>query len=167
MKNHVVAPLVLLTSLMTLVSCTKPVSETVVTPVKTPDVKVEVVAPAPVENPTPTPTETATGAPVTVTTPPVTATPAPQTFTRKQVVSYGSPGGNEEVEFEVTVTDGIISAAKAASLATNDGGKYNQGNFIKGLTAAVVGKKAKDLNVDAIGGASLTTAAFETFARSF
>lgn len=157
MRNHVVVPLLLLATLSTLASCTKPVSETVVTPVATPEVKVEVVTPAPVA-PTPAPTETATGTPVTA---------APQTLTRKETVGYKSPGGDDTIEFDVTVTDGIITSASATALATNDGSKYNQGNFVKALSAAVVGKKAKDLDVDAIGGASLTTAAFETFVRSF
>lgn len=82
MNTRIVEPLVLIASLVTLASCTKPTSETVVTPIATPEVNVEVVTPAPV-TPTPTPTETATGTPVTST---------PQTFTRKQVVSYRSPG---------------------------------------------------------------------------
>jgi len=155
MRNHVVVPLVLLATLSTLASCTKPVSETVVTPVATPEVKVEVVTPAPV---TPAPTETATGTPVTA---------APQVLTRKETVGYKSPGGDDTIEFDVTVTDGVITSASATALALSDGSKYNQGNFVKALSAAVVGKKAKDLDVDAIGGASLTTAAFETFVRSF
>ncbi len=155
MRNHVVVPLVLLATLSTLASCTKPVSETVVTPVTTPPVKVEVVTPAPV---TPAPTETATGTPVTA---------APQVLTRKETVGYKSPGGDDTIEFDVTVTDGVITSASATALALSDGSKYNQGNFVKALSAAVVGKKAKDLDVDAIGGASLTTAAFETFVRSF
>lgn len=157
MRNHVVVPLVLLATLSTLASCTKPVSETVVTPVATPEVKVEVVTPAPVA-PTPAPTVTATGTPVTAT---------PQTLTRKETVGYKSPGGDDTIEFDVTVTDGVITSASATALALSDGSKYNQGNFVKALSAAVVGKKAKDLDVDAIGGASLTTAAFETFVRSF
>lgn len=157
MRNHVVVPLLLLATLSTLASCTKPVSETVVTPVATPEVKVEVVTPAPVA-PTPAPTETATGTPVTA---------APQTLTRKETVGYKSPGGDDTIEFDVTVTDGVITSASATALALSDGSKYNQGNFVKALSAAVVGKKAKDLDVDAIGGASLTTAAFETFVRSF
>jgi uncharacterized protein with FMN-binding domain len=160
MRNHVVVPLVLLATLSTLASCTKPVSETVVTPVTTPPVKVEVVTPAPVAPApvTPAPTETATGTPVTA---------APQVLTRKETVGYKSPGGDDTIEFDVTVTDGVITSASATALALSDGSKYNQGNFVKALSAAVVGKKAKDLDVDAIGGASLTTAAFETFVRSF
>ena len=50
---------------------------------------------------------------------------------------------------------------------TTDTSKYNQDNFVKAVSAKAVGKKAKDFKVDAIGGSSLTTAAFETFVHSF
>ena len=65
------------------------------------------------------------------------------------------------------MTDGVITAASSKTLATNDASKYNQDNFSKSVSASVVGKKAKDIHVDAIGGASLTTGAFETFVHSF
>ena len=91
MKKHIVAPLVLLASLSTLASCTKPVSETIVTPVNAPNVKVEVVTPAPTPAPAPTPTpapqtSTPTGS---MDSKPVTA--APTTRTRTEILSYQSP----------------------------------------------------------------------------
>ena len=90
MKKHIVAPLVLLASLSTLTSCTKPLSETIVTPVNAPNVKVEVVTPAPTPAPvTPTPTpkdSTTTGS---MDNKPVTATPT--TRTRTEMLSYQSP----------------------------------------------------------------------------
>lgn len=93
----------------------------------------------------------------------------PVVFTRKEILSYNvpAPDTSASVEFDVTVTDGIITAAASRTIATTDASKYNQDNFAKDVSAKVVGKKAKDLKVDAIGGASLTTLAFETFVHSF
>lgn len=91
---------------------------------------------------------------------------APVVVTRKQTVSYSTPEADASVEFDVTITDGIITAASSKTLATKDSTKYNQDRFTKALSSSVVGKKAKDLKVDAIGGASLTTAAFLDFVHS-
>ncbi len=99
----------------------------------------------------------------------VVTPPAPVVLTRKETLSYTVPAPDlsATVEFDVTVTDGTITAATSRTLATADASKFNQDNFAKDISAKVVGKKAKDLKVDAIGGASLTTLAFETFAHSF
>lgn len=51
-------------------------------------------------------------------------------------------------------------------MAQNDGSKYNQGNFAKAVSGAVVGKSVEGFDVDAVGGSSLTTAAFESFIQS-
>lgn len=94
-------------------------------------------------------------------------TAAPQTITRDETLSYRSPDGIVPVEFAVTVTDGIITTATATPKAEQATSKEKQTAFANALSQAVVGKKAKDLSVDAIGGASLTTAAFETFVHGF
>jgi hypothetical protein len=120
-------------------------------------VKVEVT---PV-SPTPAPTQTGTA----VTTP---VTASPQVLTRTEVVTYASPANPKDpVEFSVTVTDGVITAASATPKSDNEVSKQRQTAFAAEVSAKVVGKKAKDLDVDVIGGSSLTTAAFETFAHSF
>jgi hypothetical protein len=83
-------------------------------------------------------------------------------------VTYASPAGPQDpVEFSVTVTDGIVTAASATAKSDNDISKKLQTAFAGEVGMKVIGKKAKDLDVDAIGGASLTTAAFETFVHSF
>lgn len=140
-----------------------------------------VVPTAPVETVTPvapaTPTPTAPATPVSTTTGTTESTGtvsdassglsvvAP--LTRKETVTYNTPEGMVPVEFDVTVTDGTITSATSTTLATGDASKYNQDNFAKEVSAKVVGKKAADLSVDAIGGASLTTGAFEQFVHSF
>lgn len=130
-------PLVMIASLATLVACGEKNTVNVMTPAATPTVTGVVVAPV--------------------------------VFTRKESLSYDvpAPDTKAQVEFDVTVTDGVITSATSRTLATADASKYNQDNFAKALSAKVVGKKAKDLKVDAVGGASLTTLAFETFVHSF
>jgi len=136
--KKIALPLVMIASLVTLVSCGE----------KTPTTQVVV----PVENPA------ITGSVVT-----------PTVLTRKETLSYNvpAPGTADLIEFDVTVTDGVITRAAAVGKAENEYSKNWQAKFIAELSGKVVGKKAKDLDVDAIGGASLTTAAFETFVRSF
>ena len=94
------------------------------------------------------------------------ATP-PEVLTRKETVTYNNPSGSDSVEFNVTVTDGIITSASAVPKAENQISLKRQTEFAANVSAKVVGKKAKNLEVDAIGGSSLTTAAFETFVHSF
>jgi hypothetical protein len=67
----------------------------------------------------------------------------------------------------VTVTDGMITAASATAKSDNDISKQLQTAFAGEISAKAIGKKAKDLKLDAVGGASLTTAAFEQFVHSF
>lgn len=159
MKKHIVAPLVLLSSITLLTSCmetTAPVPAVQNTPEAT--VPVEVI------------TESiATGVvvPVETVTPVSETTPAAAPITHTEVVNYQSPAGSDPVEFSVTITDGIITAASATPKSTNEISAGLQTAFSAEVAAKVVGKNAKDLDVDAIGWASLTTAAFEQFVHSF
>lgn len=134
-------PLVMIASLATLVSCGEKNTST----------------PVVIQQPAPT----VTGVVITPT--------APVVITRKETLSYAvpAPGTADSIEFDVTVTDGVITRAAAVGKADHEYSKGWQGKFVAELSSKVVGKMAKDLKVDAIGGASLTTAAFETFVRSF
>ena len=78
---------------------------------------------------------------------------------------YTSPAGKERINFVVQVKDGIISSVSAVPRATNKISKSLQKAFAKNITKAVVGKKAKNLDIDVIGWASLTTVAFEQFVQ--
>ena len=83
-------------------------------------------------------------------------------------VSYLAPSGNEDVGFSVTVgADGKISAVSVENKATNGISKRYQDGFSAAVPTAVIGKKVSDLGVDTIAGASLTTAAFVKYVRSF
>ncbi len=165
-----VLPFIMIASLVTLVSCgTEADLWTNITPVKSPTLTGVVITPTSstgeiIETPVTTPaTSTGMSSPTT----PVSVTPStPVVLNRKQTVSYSTPEADASVEFDVTITDGIITAASSKTLANEDKSKYNQDRFTKALPSTVVGKKAKDLKVDAIGGASLTTAAFLDFVHS-
>lgn len=89
-----------------------------------------------------------------------TGTTAP--VTKSRTVSYGTPDGSVNIGFSVTITNGIITAASSTTMVGGTSGAY-QNIFAAGLSQAVVGKKAAGLNIAAIGGASLTTTAFENF----
>lgn len=84
-----------------------------------------------------------------------------------EVVDYVSPGGNDAVRFEMT-TDGAgtITAIKATIEEGNDMSK----NFTKEFnqdSLKIIGKKLSEISdISAVGGASLTTAAFVKFASS-
>ncbi len=153
-KQQLFLATIVLISLTALTSCTQPKSDDVIVPIKTPDVKVEVVTP-------PVTVDTNTGTPAPV------ATTTPQVLTRKETVSYKDPAGDDMIEFDVTVTDGVITAAAATPKAEHEISMKLQTGFSAELSGKVVGKKAKDLQIDAIGGASLTTKAFEQFVHSF
>ena len=83
----------------------------------------------------------------------VVTPPAPVVLTRKETLSYTvpAPGTADLIEFDVTVTDGVITRAAATGKADHEYSKNWQGKFIAELSSKVVGKKAKDLKVDAIG----------------
>ncbi len=89
-------------------------------------------------------------------------------LTRTETVTYASPiDPKDPVEFSVTITDGVITSASATPKSTHDISQKLQTSFASEVSAKVVGKKAADFDVDTIGGASLTTGAFELFVRSF
>lgn len=97
--------------------------------------------------------------------PPSTVESGP--VTRTGIESYQSPAGTDQVEFSVTVDDKwVITAASAKVMATNDASKYNQENFAKQVSEKVVGKAKKDFTLDTVAGASLTTASFNKYIQT-
>ena len=177
--QKITLPLVMIASLATLVSCGQTTTNTPLPPTETPVVTGVVVTPAAQTGTMSTsittvqPTTTISSASTSSMTPATqtvtsTQTPrTPETFTRRETVSYSNPSGTDTVEFNVTVTDDIITSASAIPKADNEISLKRQTAFAAEVNSKVVGKKASDLNIDAIGGSSLTTAAFETFVRSF
>ena len=145
MKKHVVAPLVLLSSITFLTSCMSKSDMT------TPTVKAPIEASIPVDVVT-TPIATGSAMMASGSTSSEGVIPsAANVLTRTETVSYMHPSGSDEVEFSVSVTDGVITAASANSKAKNPISIKNQTAFAAEVSKKVVGMKAKDLDVDAIG----------------
>lgn len=89
--------------------------------------------------------------------------PTQQLETDIETKTYQSPGGPVTVEFHIVENDAIdtIESASVRFVSGDDMSRSMVENFSQHLSAAVVGKKISELrNIDAIGGASLTTAAF-------
>lgn len=81
-----------------------------------------------------------------------------------QTLFYMNPAGGDNVGFTLTVDEaGTIVDADTEIKAHNQTSVGLQNNFKTELKAAVVGKKVAGLEVDRIGGASLTTGAFRDF----
>lgn len=99
-----------------------------------------------------------------------TDTPAPQNNakTTTKTISYRTPSHQwpTSTSFSVTIEDGRITDASAAFLSGDHEDRQYQSRFSNRIANAVVGKKASNLSLDAVGGASLTTEAFTQFVRS-
>lgn len=85
-------------------------------------------------------------------------------FTLDQTVEYDSPAGKDQVEFNITVEKGIIKSLQVTPKAPADhkGSVWAQGKFVEAVPS-IIGKPVNTLGVHAVGGASLTTQAFEKF----
>jgi hypothetical protein len=78
----------------------------------------------------------------------------------ESVVSYSNPGGSDDVGFKLTVENGLVKNVEVDVLAKNSTSINRQNSFRAGLGAVVVGKPLAGLEVDRVGGSSLTTKAF-------
>lgn len=107
----------------------------------------------------------ATKPPVTTPTKPVTpTTPAPvvSAVTHSVTVNYNTPEWSVAVGFSVTAKGWVITAVSTTKKAGGTSGYY-QDAFAQKVSSVAVGKKTAGLNLAAVGGASLTTTAFERF----
>jgi uncharacterized protein with FMN-binding domain len=74
--------------------------------------------------------------------------------------SYQAPSGTEEIEVTVTLVDNVITEVSVEGKARDPQAKQHQGEFIEGIAAEVVGKSIDELDVDKVGGSSLTSKGF-------
>jgi hypothetical protein len=97
----------------------------------------------------------------------ITPTPPAQPIsTMKPIereVKYKTPGGLHAVGFNITVTDGKISGVRVTPSNDNEVSTKFQVKFGEEVSKSVIGKTAKDLKIDVVSGASLTTKAFNEF----
>ena len=66
-------------------------------------------------------------------------------------LGYKSPAGDETIDVTVGVSDDTIVAVTVTPRATNEVSKNLQTAFASEINAKVVGKKIKDLDLDAVG----------------
>ena len=74
--------------------------------------------------------------------------------------SYQAPSGTETVDVTITLAGDVITAVEVVGEATDPQAKLHQGEFIDGISAVVVGKNIDDIQVDKVGGSSLTSGGF-------
>jgi uncharacterized protein with FMN-binding domain len=73
---------------------------------------------------------------------------------------YQSPNGTESIDVELTLADGAVTAVTVTGNGTSPDSQRYQGEFSDGISDEVVGKDIDSLNVDKVGGSSLTSGGF-------
>lgn len=101
--------------------------------------------------------DTVTTAPTTA---PDTTTGAYKDGTYTESGDYQAPSGTETVAVTLTLASGVVTAVTVVGDATDPTAKLHQGEFVSGISAIVVGKNIDDLQVDKVGGSSLTSGGF-------
>ena len=76
------------------------------------------------------------------------------------VGSYRSPAGNESIEVALTLSSGVVRDATVTSKATNSTSRGYQRDFIGSFKSEVIGKSISEIELDAVGGSSLTPNGF-------
>jgi hypothetical protein len=66
------------------------------------------------------------------------------------VVTYQTPAGSDPVEFSVSVTDDVITAASVTPKSSNQISLKLQTAFAADIASKAIGKKAKDLDLDVV-----------------
>lgn len=74
--------------------------------------------------------------------------------------TYTSPAGIETVDISLTLASDVVVAATFKGNAENPGSINWQGEFSKGYTQEVVGKKIDELTLTVVNGSSLTPKGF-------
>jgi hypothetical protein len=74
--------------------------------------------------------------------------------------SYQTPGGQESISVNVTLTDGIITDATVTQQGKTGEAQEYQSKFVSGYKSQVVGKKISEVNLSRVAGSSLTPIGF-------
>ncbi|MBD3779252.1 MAG: FMN-binding protein [Micrococcales bacterium] len=70
--------------------------------------------------------------------------------------SYSTPGGQESIQVELTVADGVVTDVTVTPEATGGNAARFQEEFASGIADVVVGQELAGLSVDKVSGSSLT-----------
>jgi uncharacterized protein with FMN-binding domain len=74
--------------------------------------------------------------------------------------SYSTPGGEESISVELTVTGDVVSDVTVTPEASGGNAERFQGEFASGIADEVVGEDLAGLSVDKVSGSSLTSGGF-------
>jgi uncharacterized protein with FMN-binding domain len=74
--------------------------------------------------------------------------------------TYQTPQSVEKVTVSLTLSDDTVTSVKVTGDPQTSETVHYQGEFVAGISSAVVGKKIEDLSVTRVGGSSLTSAGF-------
>lgn len=74
--------------------------------------------------------------------------------------SYTSPGGNEEIDVAVTISNGVVTNSAVTPHAASGESSEYQSDFVAGYRQLVVGKKLTDIQLGKVSGSSLTSRGF-------
>ena len=107
---------------------------------------------------TDTGTGTGTGTDSGSTTDTSTGTYTDGTYTES--ADYQAPSGTETVDVTLTLAGNVITAVEVTGHATDPQAQQHQGEFKDGISAVVVGKNIDEIQVDKVGGSSLTSGGF-------
>jgi hypothetical protein len=103
---------------------------------------------------------------VTVTEP-VASVQAPTIKTYSTTVNYKVPeGGSQSMGLTVTVNGAVISSISISQSKSGENSKKWQNNFENNYRPLVLGKNIKSVNLSRVGGASITTNAFNQAIKS-
>ena len=76
------------------------------------------------------------------------------------VGNYTSPGGPEHIDVNLTLKDGVVTAAEVTPQATLPMSQRFQGLFVSGYKEYVIGKKIDEISITKVSGSSLTPKGF-------
>jgi hypothetical protein len=80
--------------------------------------------------------------------------------------TYTSPGGEEEIKVNLTLSGGTITTANAVSGANDPTASSYQSYFIGGFKPLVIGKKITEVKLTNVSGSSLTSQGFNKALQS-
>jgi uncharacterized protein with FMN-binding domain len=80
--------------------------------------------------------------------------------TYTESADYQAPSGTETVDVTLTLADNVITDVQVTGHATDPEAKLHQGQFAGGIADVVVGKNIDEIQVDKVGGSSLTSGGF-------
>ncbi|HSD55626.1 MAG TPA: FMN-binding protein [Candidatus Saccharimonadales bacterium] len=74
--------------------------------------------------------------------------------------SYTSPGGSQQIEVSVTISNGRVTSTSATEKASDSQSQSFQEDFISGYKSQVVGKSLDSIDLSRVSGSSLTSQGF-------